>query len=237
MSRVMTVGDLRKAIAGVADDAEVRVYSGGNNFALVRQIFTGTQEREPIRPAALVFRNPCRQQQVAEGAGWKQLPTGTRGYASLQTGDQKMIGDGKHNGGLLARREAATLVPAQSRQLAPLEGGPRPAVGAESSGSRRVMTVGDLRRAISGVAHDTELYVYGGEMQCYTCVRDIVTDMRDVDYNRPAAVIFRDPYRPQNFGVGFKQLPPGTRGYEDLQPRDQKIINDQLPWWARWLFK
>jgi hypothetical protein len=100
----------------------------------------------------------------------------------------------------------------------------------------RVMTVGDVRRAIADVADETEVYVYGGEMNTYTLVRDIVTDMRDVDYNRRAAVIFRDPYRPQP-GDGWKQLPPGTRGHSDLQERDQKTIDDKLPWWLRFLLK
>src|SRR5260370_39083351 len=88
----------------------------------------------------------------------------------------------------------------------------------------RVMTVGDLRRAITDVADETEVYVYGGEMNTYTLVRDIVTDMRDMDYNRLAAVIFRDPDRPQP-GEGWKQLPPGTRGYSDLQAIDHKNVN------------
>jgi hypothetical protein len=235
MSRVMTVGDFWRSIAGIGDEAEVRVYSGWNNFTLVRQIVTDMRDIDSIRPGAVIIQNPYRPKEVGAGAGWRQLPSGTAGYANLQAGAQKMIDDGKP-AGLLARREPATPVLSQSRQLATLEGRQRSPVGAESS-IRRVMTVGDLRRAISGAAHDTEVYVYGGEMQCYTCVRDIVTDMRDMDYNRPAAVIFRDPYRPQDFGVGFKQLPPGTRGYEDLQPRDQKIIDDQLPWWVRWMFK
>jgi hypothetical protein len=100
----------------------------------------------------------------------------------------------------------------------------------------RVMTVGDLRTAISSVADETEVYICGGEMNTYTLVRDIVTDMRDVDYDRLAAVIFRDPYRPQQ-GEGWKQLPPGTRGYSDLQEGDKKTIENKLPWWIRMFLK
>jgi hypothetical protein len=99
----------------------------------------------------------------------------------------------------------------------------------------RVMTVGDMRRAMAGVADDTEVYVYGGEMNTYTLVRDIIPDMRDVDYKRMAVVIFRDAYRAQK-GEGFKQLPRGTRGDMDLQQRDEKMLNAMLPWWIRWLF-
>lgn len=205
-SNIRTIGDLRRAMRGVPDQVDVHTYGGGwDVYTLVRDIITDARSPESDRFAAVVFRKPY---EAEPGPRWKQLPPSTGGHLPPMT---------------------SAMVPSLVREQGLARPVPRSPVQPPVQASQ-FMTVGDLRRAIEDVADDIELYVYGGEMNTYSLVWEIVTDMWDVDHDRPAAVLFWGRYQPKS-GEGWKQLPPGTRGYV-------KGFNYQnLPWYIRVLMK